>query len=86
MTTFTPIRRHRPLFETSCTGKCNQGRACTCADLADKGTTLAANDAIERDEEAASFAAHMRHRLDLLIPGAVLVGAVLGFALMAWLT
>ena len=72
MTSSTPrIPRHRPLLRS---------------DLADQGTTLAANDAIHRDEEAASFAAHMRHRLDLLIPGAVLVGAVLGFALMAWLT
>lgn len=82
MTTFTPIRRHRPLFD--CTGDCNQGRACTCADLADKGTTLAANDAIHRDEEAASFAAHMRSLRPALIVAGMCLLAVAGGAAAAF--
>ena len=78
MTTFTPIRRHRPLFETQCTGRCNQGRACTCADLADKGTTLAANDAIERDKETRGDGAGV-----MLVPAAVALFAVVCGALAA---
>lgn len=78
MTTFTPIRRHRPLFETSCTGRCNQGRACTCADLADKGATLAANDAISRDKETRGDGAGV-----MLVPAAVALFAVVCGALAA---
>ena len=55
MTTFTPIRRHRPLFD--CTGDCNQGRACTCKDAANSGDTLAQEIALHDQERAAAFLA-----------------------------
>ena len=70
MTSSTPrIPRHRPLLRS---------------DLADQGTTLAANDAIHRDEEAASFAAHMRRLRPVLIVSGMCLLAVAGGAAVAF--
>ena len=80
MTTFTPIRRHRPLFETACHGNCNQGRSCTCKEAADSGDTLAQEIALHDQEQAALF---LEHAEELQRRARPLVWAICAFVVAA---
>jgi len=78
MTASTPrIPRHRPLFESACTGDCNQGRHCTCREPADMGTT-AGIEAVKDREIAATES--MKHYRDYYV---ALVLAILSAAALA---